>query len=332
MKISNVQNLKIDNKTSKKVKQSNKIEHENKSYVDPLQTWPVKGLAFSNEVGAIVGEVSPKFGTLLWVPALMYMGADIYDKYKNDEQQYNPSVKRGIKQAIFQVGASVMLPTLAIDFGHNAISGLNKLSKTGLSINAKQKVWENSLNYMQNNSLNLFEKNADKYVNGFKDGIKSLSQESKTQFKVLNPFKKVLTTVNPLKAPDSMIFSNENKLVNYAGKQAEKILTMRSDLMKNVKPKGMSRHLFKKFQNLQVQYKELFPDSQYMGKAAKQILKDYHNSQILKNKMLKTAGGIAFLILLLKPIDKFVENIVIKKAIEPGLDAISNKMKKTDKI
>ena len=77
-------------------------------YKDPLRTWPVKGLAYSNELGAVVSEISPKLGSALWVPALMYFGADIYDKYRNDKESYDPSARRGLKQALFQYSKSLL--------------------------------------------------------------------------------------------------------------------------------------------------------------------------------------------------------------------------------
>ena len=61
-----------------------------------------------------------------------------------------------------------------------------------------------------------------------------------------------------------------------------------------------------------------------MGKAAKSILKDWNNSQIFKQKMVKTVGGFLALALLAKPIDDFVDHFVIKKTVEPGLDILSN--------
>src|SRR5574344_699075 len=87
---------------------------EQKKYSDPLMKFPIRGLAYSNELGAALSEISPKIGTMLWVPALMYFGADIYDKYKNDNDKFSPNGERGLKQAIFQACASVVLPTAAV--------------------------------------------------------------------------------------------------------------------------------------------------------------------------------------------------------------------------
>ena len=51
---------------------------------DPLSKYPLRALGYSNEIGAAVSTM-PVWGkaaeSALWIPALMYFGADIYDKY-----------------------------------------------------------------------------------------------------------------------------------------------------------------------------------------------------------------------------------------------------------
>lgn len=306
-------------------KSNNSFKKDNKQiYKDPLRSWPMKGLAYSNELGAVVSGVSPKLGTALWVPALMYFGADIYDKYKNEDTQYNPSKKRGLKEAIFQTMASVILPTSAVHLGQKTISGAQRLSKTGLTTQAKQEVFEHSLAFMESQSLHTFVDNVEGYKKGFQNSIVTLAQDTRGDFKTFKPLKKVASLVNPFKKKNAVTFANEKKLIEFSGKQAEKIFAMRAELMENKCPKGLSKKLFKKFQQIQGEYKKIYPEDRYMGKAAKSILKEWHNAQIFKNKMIKTAGGFIALALLAKPIDDFVEHIVIKKTVEPGLDYLSN--------
>lgn len=313
---------------SSSCKNTNSFKQDNKQiYKDPLRCWPMKGLAYSNELGAVVGEISPKLGTVLWVPALMYFGADIYDKYKNEDTSYNPSTKRGLKEAIFQTMASVIMPTAAVKAGQKAISNAQMFSKTGLTTQARQEVFEHSLAYMESTSLHTFVDNVAAYKEGFKNSILTLAQDTKGDFKTFKPSKKAFSVLNPLKKKNAFTFASEKKLVAFSEKQADKIFEMRADLMQNKCPKGMSKKLFKKFQNMQGEYQKIYPADKYMGKAAKSILKDWHNSQIFKNKMIKTAGGFIALALLAKPIDDFVEHIVIKKTVEPGLDYLSNGLK-----
>ena len=56
---------------------------------DPLAKYPLRAFGYSNEVGAAVSAM-PGWGktaeVALWVPALMYLGADIYDKFKRGKE------------------------------------------------------------------------------------------------------------------------------------------------------------------------------------------------------------------------------------------------------
>lgn len=322
MNVLNKYTLQESSFSGKNTKTLNK--NNNQSYKDPLRCWPMKGLAYSNELGAVVSGISPKLGTALWVPALMYFGADIYDKYKNEDTAYNPSTKRGLKEAIFQTLASVILPTAAVKAGQKTISNAQMFSKTGLTTQARQEVFEHSLSFMESKSLHTFVDNVDLYKEDFKNSILTLAEDSKGDFKTFKTAKKAFTFVNPFKKRNAFTFANEKKLAEFSEKQAGKIFEMRADLMQNKCPKNMSKTLFKKFCENQIEYQKIYPADKYMGKAAKNILKDWHNSQIFKNKMIKTAGGFIGLALLAKPIDDFVEHIVIKKTVEPGLDFISN--------
>ena len=49
---------------------------------------------YSSEIGATVNEIAPKLTFALWVPSFMYLGADIYDKYKNDKNEFVDLLQR----------------------------------------------------------------------------------------------------------------------------------------------------------------------------------------------------------------------------------------------
>ena len=120
-----------------KIKDTNVANEGNpfqNKYNDPLNQWPARGLAYTNEIGAAISEIAPKTGLLLWIPALLYFGADIYDKYKNDQNSYDPSAKRGTKQAIFQLLASVILPTAAVKIGQRTASVIGLMGKHKLTL------------------------------------------------------------------------------------------------------------------------------------------------------------------------------------------------------
>lgn len=309
---------------------SNGLKGQNKNiknsiYKDPLRTWPLKGLAYTNEIGAAISGVAPKLGTALWAPALMYIGADIYDKWKNEDTSYKPSGRRGVKEAVFQGCASVVLPTAAVGLGQKAASFIARGTKTGLSSQAREDVLKHSLEYMDNHSLSSFENNISGYADGMVESVKNASEAMKDSYRAMHPIKKVLSFINPFKDFDNIGFAKSDKLADFTRAQAEKTMKMRNDLMQNIRPKGMSKKLFNEFQKRKVEYKDIYAPDVYIKRAAKNILEKQHKSQIFKNKLIKTTGGFIALALLIKPIDKFVENVIIKKTVEPSMDFIHDK-------
>lgn len=58
------------------------IDSKTGGYKDPLMNWPLRGAAFTNEVGEALRPIIGNAANMTWVPALMYIGADVYDKYK----------------------------------------------------------------------------------------------------------------------------------------------------------------------------------------------------------------------------------------------------------
>lgn len=105
-------------------------------YKDPLAKWPLRGLAFSSDIGMALKNYSSLLATLLWIPTLGYLGADIYDKYKYDKNKPSPSARRGLKETVFQAMASVVSPIILVFGGHKAgefaAKAFKKTSKTKL--------------------------------------------------------------------------------------------------------------------------------------------------------------------------------------------------------
>ena len=77
-------------------------------YKDPLMRMPMRAMAFTNEIGESLRPLIGSYATLSWAPVLLYIGADVYDKYKNDKTEYSPDSHRFLKQAIFQGIASML--------------------------------------------------------------------------------------------------------------------------------------------------------------------------------------------------------------------------------
>ena len=163
---------KIVEKDDKILPKTDKLDTEN--YTDPLMQWPVRGLAYMNEIGVAISEVAPALGQALWIPTLMYLGADIYDKYKNNDTEYNPSKRRGVKQAVFQGLASVTLPTCAVIAGQQLFSVLGALSKSKLSLNAKEKISNYAVDIVSAGHLTKYAENDAECKEAFKNGLKNV--------------------------------------------------------------------------------------------------------------------------------------------------------------
>ena len=110
---------------------------KNKPYKDPLKNPLLVAASYSNEIGAALNVITPRLGAALWIPTFMYLGADIYDKYKNDKDVYSPSSKRGLEQVISQSVSSILLPAIPILVGQKMTSPVGKIFSDRLSINEK---------------------------------------------------------------------------------------------------------------------------------------------------------------------------------------------------
>jgi len=93
---------------------------------DVLMKYPIRGLGYANEIGEAIRPLSNSLASFMWCPALLYFGADIWDKYRRgeDDTYQKPSVKKGVEQAIFQGLASVTLPTLSVILGQTAANAV----------------------------------------------------------------------------------------------------------------------------------------------------------------------------------------------------------------
>ena len=59
--------------------------------------------------------------------------------------------------------------------------------------------------------------------------------------------------------------------------------------------------------------------------AVKSVLTNFQQAKMLKGKAIKTLGGFVALGMAIKPIDHFVEEILIGKYVGPEIDKIKNK-------
>ncbi len=109
------------------------IYHKKDKKKDIYTDSPVRYLGFANEVGA---AISPAAGAILematYGPALGYIAMDVIDKHKRgDNDDYKKcSDKRATKQLVFQLLASVLLPTCIVKTAQTVTDkAINKFRK-----------------------------------------------------------------------------------------------------------------------------------------------------------------------------------------------------------
>lgn len=296
-----------------------------KQYNDPLEKWPVRGLAYTNEIGAAISEIAPKTGLLLWVPALLYFGADIYDKYKNDQTSYDPSAKRGTKQAVFQLLASVILPTAAVKFGQKTASAVAAVTgKNKLSLQSQEELHKFTIEHLRQNRLRDYADNQEEYMAKFAEKLSNHIDETKKESKFKTSLKLVTDWLFNRHQPEAVTHPTSDKITEFTQNNLKKIFKIRETLLADRKPAEFSDKMFNKFRQFE---HEFATTKDYTGNAkedaAKQVIKLFEEKQIFKNKLLKTLGGFIALGFLAKPIDNFVENFVIHKVVNPGLTMLN---------
>ncbi len=330
-------NLKTLTFTSSSQKETNKKEEKPsfKAYEDPLLKWPTRGLAYTNEIGAAISEVAPKLGLALWAPALLYIGADVYDKYKSDKDSYNPDAKRGTKQAIFQGLASVLMPTGAVIAGQKLASVAAIAGKDGISLQTKEEITNFLSDFISRRELSEYKGKKTEFKKEFFEQLEHKRENLIRESKFENPIKTFFKMIFKRRHPEAMARNEKEKVSAYADKCIDRIFNMHEQLTANKKPKEMSNKLYNSFIKLQETYKQdkdLKISVNYLENAAADTIKRFEKSRLLKStKLLKTIGGFVALGLAIKPIDKFVEKVIIEKLVEPNLNLLDSSEVKENK-
>lgn len=290
----------------------NKFFHAEKK-TDPLSKYPLRLCAYSNEIGAAISPINPALGTVLWAPALLYLGADIYDKYKNEDKTYNPSAKRSLRQAIFQGLASVILPTSAIKLGQKV--GVNIAGEKGaLSATDKKELIEFTRGFLYHSNYPKTDNSdvVEGLVSAFKR--KALAHEKRINKKGF--LSKILSIFVESKGPEHTMAkylkdkNDYNPVIRYLEEQAMTARDIMTDekFIKADKYKQYFKKSCLKYENNSLARK---------GTVLK-ILKDKN----INKSLVATLSGFVALILLAKPIDYFVENVLMEKIVNPLLDKV----------
>lgn len=289
-------------------------------YKDPLSKRLPVMMSYSSEVGTAISEIAPKLGTALWAPTFMYLGADIYDKYKNDKTNYNPSGKRALKRAIYQGLTSIVALPAVIIAGQFITSPLGKLGKSGISGNAKDAVYKhikNVIDQAHGSALANYENFNRIITETLENKIKVRNNEKKT----INPFKRFYNKYFTDRY--DLLSSDKDKIIKFAQQNALDTFNIK-DALKHGEKKKIPSKVYEKYNSILPVIKEMYKEGDYAYQATRNALKEYQNSLIFKNKLLKTIGGIGTLFLLATPINTFVDKQIMKKYIGPGIDQISH--------
>ncbi len=288
---------------------------KNGEYTDPLMHWPLRGAAFTNEIGEALRPLIGGYATLSWVPALMYIGADIYDKYKNEQTEFSPDTNRALKQAVFQGMASIFLPLVAVKAGQNIFAQFGKFTKDKISFNSQEHISSTAIRFIENGNLKVYEHRDRECIKDFTQRAKD-SYNFKTQEKITkNPVHKLWLFLEDTFTKILNINSME-KNEHYANNTIKDIIEKRKYII-NPSDEFKDTPLYKNY----LKFKK---DGQSESVAIKSVLKKYQQNKMLKSKFVKTLGGFIALASAIQPIDKFVDHILIGKYVGPQIDKISN--------
>lgn len=317
--------IKVETKIKNTKATESTPKREEKKYKDPLNSWGVRVLMYSSEVGATVNEIAPNLTFALWVPAFMYLGADIYDKYKNDKNKFSPSGKRGMKEVIRQALTFFILPSAATIFGQKLTSPIGKLISDKLSINAKDGIYRHSKSVIEQ-SLHEHLSNKENFKEFMKTSlenrVKSLANTKETD-NIFRKFYRYFTGYF------SMVDADDKKLYSFAEKNADKIIELKEKLQNNNIDKSIPKRIFKKYHEVLPIMQKIY-GKDYTENALKTALKDYQNYLIVKNKIIKTIGGVISCLLFTQPISYLVNKILMPKYITPGMDIIISKFNESN--
>lgn len=288
------------------------------SYKDPLNSNSAVLMSYSNEVGTAISEIAPKLGTALWAPTFMYLGADIYDKYKNDKDNYNPSAKRALKRAIFQ-GITCLVALPAVIFaGQCAVSPLGRLDKTGISGNVKDAIYRHTKNVIDQAHGTALE-NYDQFKNTVLQTLENKINARSNEKQTSNIFKKLYRILFTKRY--DILHGDKTKIMAFAEKNAKNTFDI-AQAIKNGDTVNIPRKIYRKYNQVLPRMKETYKESDYSFQATRTALKEYQKTMIFKNKMLKTIGGLVTLIIFAKPVNDFVDKQIMDKYIDPSVDQL----------
>ena len=283
---------------------------------DPLKSPWVNMLSYSNEVGSALALFpgGKKIEQIMWAPALMYLGADIYDKYargKNGDYE-KPSTMKLIERAFYQIMYGFVLTTAAVKIGQSLAGQALRLSKDKLSSSAQIEVYKHIHKsfeegmFKEQNTSKLKEDIISKFKYYLDNSIIDLSKEK--------PISRVKRFFTGTDAPMSSAAAGSEKVLAFMSRELDKIIELKGKLEpQNLESLKKDKKLYKKYQKL---IKKLGSTQE----TTRKMLGGFIKGKIMGRTHLKTLGGFVTLATVAVPMNYICEQYFIKKFVHPGLE------------
>ena len=214
--------------------------------------------------------------------------------------------------------ASIFLPLVAVKAGQNIFSQLGKFNQDRISLNSKEQISKIAEEFIANGKMRAFDGKNDECIKEFLDNVNNKMDYSRQKDSVKNPLKKVKYFVED-KFSKILNINSKTKKQNYAKNTIKELIELRKNLLKPTDEIKAGKWY--------ANYINLLNSGQTESVAVKSVLSNYQNKKMLKGNFIKTLGGFVALGVAIKPIDHFVEEVLIGKYIGPKLDKIDIKNK-----
>ncbi|MBP3923772.1 hypothetical protein J6E39_00845 [bacterium] len=292
-----------------------KPQKERKKYQDPLNSWKFRWMSYSNEAGTFISEIAPKLGAALWVPSFMYIGADVYDKYKNNKDKYDPSARRAFDRAIYQGISNLAALPLLITAGQKIVSPLGMVLGNKISIDKKAVILDH-INKVLMQGVNEELNDKETFRKLVKVTLENKMSSKKSEMQNDNVLKKAYKF---LTNKYTIALGNKQKTIDYAQKKADELFEIRDLLLSRDSSKKVSASVRNKYFETLSSMKSMH-GFDYANNAIRSALIKVCNRQMFENKILKTMGGFVALALFGTTVSKYVEKKLVGTYIDGGLN------------
>ena len=195
------------------------------------------------------------------------------------------------------------MPIFAVKGGQNLFSLLGLSGKEKITLSAQEQINRLAQQFVANGKLRAYRDNDDECIKEFIEIVDNNLDYRRQEDLASNPLKRIF---------DNRKVNKKENLDKYAKKTITEVINSRKLLLAQDSSVG-NNSLYKN-------YLSALEMGQTKNVAVKSSLNKYLDSKSMKGRFIKTIGGFVALGLAIKPIDTFVEEILIGKYIGPRLD------------